>query len=73
MGKQIQIKNVRTGVISQMEESQWNKIKDTKQWRGVFKPVAAPEPPEVSELREKKETPAKRKKEQNNEAETGEQ
>ena len=73
MGKQIQIRNVRTGVVSSMDESQWDKIKDSKEWRGVFKPVVSPEPPEVSELREKRESSAKRKKEQNNEAETGEQ
>ena len=39
MGKKIQVKNIRTGIVSEMSESHWNKIKDEPLWRGVFKPV----------------------------------
>lgn len=73
MAKMIQVKNVRNGVISEMEESHWNKIKDDPQWKGVFKPVVSPEPPEVTKLRETKKSSAKPKKEQNNETEQPEQ
>lgn len=73
MGKKIQVKNIRTGIVSEMSESHWNKIKDEPLWRGVFKPVKATEPPEVTELREIKKSSAKPKKEQNNEAEQTEQ
>lgn len=45
MGKKIQVKNIRTGIVSEMSESHWNKIKDEPLWRGVFKPVEATEPP----------------------------
>lgn len=69
----IQVKNVRNGVTSEMEESHWNKIKDDPLWKGVFKPVVSPEPPEVTQLRETKKSSAKAKKEQNNEAEQAEQ
>lgn len=73
MGKKIQVKNIRTGIVSEMDESHWNKIKDDPLWRGVFKPVEATEPPEVTELRETKKSSAKTKKEQDNEAEQTEQ
>lgn len=73
MDKMIQVKNARNGVISEMEESHWNKIKDDPQWKGVFKPVVTTEPPEVTKLRETKKSSAKQKKEQNNETEQPEQ
>lgn len=56
--KILQVRNRKTGVISPMKQSQWNKIKDTPQWKGVFSVSETPEPKEVKELRKRKESAA---------------
>lgn len=54
MAKTISIQNRRTGVKSQIQESVWNDIKDSPQWKGVFKALEKPEPPEVKDIRNRK-------------------
>lgn len=63
MGKTVKLRNSRNGVEQDMPEAQWNKIKDTKLWRGVFsvseQPEKPAEPKEVKELKERKAKPEK--------------
>lgn len=63
----IKVVNVRNGKVAEMELSHWNNIKNQKLWKGVFKPLNTPEPPEVTKLRQDKKNSAKRKKVENNE------
>lgn len=50
----VQVKNVRTGVVSPMELDQWNNVKNDRRWAGVFVALEAEEPKEVKELKESK-------------------
>lgn len=54
MAKTISIQNRKTGVKSNIPESDWNKIKDSPQWKGVFRALEKPEPPEVKDIRKRK-------------------
>lgn len=62
----IKVRNVRTGVVSEMTTDQWEKIKDIKQWHGVFKPISEPEPAEVRQIRDRKKNSLKPKSDKNN-------
>lgn len=51
----ITVVNNRSGVESEMSQAQFDKIKDTPQWKGVFSVKDIPvsqEPPEVTKLKE---------------------
>lgn len=65
----IRVRNVRTGVVSTMTREQWEKVRDSKQWLGVFKPVSEPEPAEVRQIRERKKSSSKSKSARNNDTE----
>lgn len=52
--KQVKIRNRRNGSESMMSVEQWEKIKNSPQWQGVFVLVNIPEPKEVTELKEAK-------------------
>lgn len=53
----ITVVNNRSGVESEMSQAHWDNIKDTPQWKGVFRVKDTPvvkEPKEVTELKTKK-------------------
>lgn len=53
-GDTVTVRNKRTGVESPMTREQWEKTNADPQWAGVFSVKEAPEPPEVTELNNRK-------------------
>lgn len=59
----------KLGVESYFDLDHWNKIKDSPQWKGVFKVVESPTPPEVINLSKETQNAGKRKKKSTSEEE----